>query len=181
MLVLLLAFPALRAEDKDKAPTPREQYAALIKEYLQTQQAYFSAMRAAKTAEERQKAAEKSPKADKFAAKFLELAEKNAKDPVAVDAMLWIASNTRANVAKAERAKALGALFQNHIESDKFSATFFNNVAFGYESQIETFLRAVLAKNPDKGVKAEASLALAQNLQQKAGLIKRMADDSKLA
>jgi hypothetical protein len=185
MLVLLLAFPALRAEDKpqdkDKSPSPKKQYDDLVNEYSEAQQAYFSAMREAKTPEERQKiVAEKSPKPEKFALKFLELAEKNPTDPVAVDALFWIANAAPDTTVKAERAKAFAILLANHIENPKLG-TACQSLSFSYEKQDQEFLRAVLAKNPNKSVKADASLALAQSLQQRGEIIKRLADDPALA
>src|SRR5258708_37416610 len=116
MLVLLLALPALRADDKPqdkKPPTPQEEYRALAKEHPDAQQPYFSAMRAAKTDDERKAAAEKAPKPEQFAPKFIELAEKNPKDPVAVDALTWIITHTRGNIAKAEREKAFDLLMRD--------------------------------------------------------------------
>ena len=174
----MLASPALRAEDKpqDKdKPTPKEQYGALVKGYSDAQQAYFSAMRAAKTDDERKKAAELSPKAEKYAALFLELAEKHPKDPVAIDALVWIVTNT-GSAAKVEKGRAFEILLRDHIESDKLGLAC-QNLASGFDKKNESFLRAVLEKNPHKAVKADASLALAQNLQQRAGLVKRMTDD----
>src|SRR5206468_2780360 len=56
-----------------------------------------------------------------------------------------------------------------------------SNLAFGYDKVNETFLRAVLEKNPHKDMKAEASLALGQYLKQRASLAKRMADEPMLA
>jgi hypothetical protein len=167
----VLASPALRAEDKpqDKDKPPQEQYSALMTEFSQAQQAYFGAMRAAKSHEERQKAAEKAPKMEKFAPRFLELAVKHPKDPVTVDALAWIVTNVRGEVAKAERDKAFDLLSRDYIESDKLG-TVCQNLAFGGEKQSEAFLRTVMEKSPHKAVKGEACLALVRrSLQLKAG------------
>lgn len=178
----MLASPALRAEDKpqDKnKPSPQDQFRALVKEYSEAQQEYFKAMREAKSDADRQKALEKNPKAEKFAPRFLELAEKNPKEPVAVDALVWIANNSRGG-AKAERSKAFDLLMRDHIENEKLGQVC-QNLAFGYEKVDEAFLRAVLAKNPAASAKAEACLALAQQLQRRAEIAKQLADDPKLA
>src|SRR5262249_38195594 len=77
VLVLLLALPAARADDKlkDKPTTPQEQYKALLKEHQDAMQAFEQDIRKAKTDEERVKVIEeKYPKPEKLAAKFLELA-----------------------------------------------------------------------------------------------------------
>src|SRR5262249_40666414 len=182
LLVLVLASPALRADDKpqdkDKR-SPQEQYDALMKEYSEAQQAYYKALREAKTDDERKKAAELSPKLEKLAPQFLELALKNPKDRFAVDALTWIVTNTDAT-AKAEKDKAFDTLLRDHIESEQL-ATVCQFFSFGFEKRNETFLRAVMEKNPSKSVKAEACLALGQLLQQQTSMRKRMDDDPKLA
>src|SRR5262245_25687268 len=151
----------------------------MVKEYSDAQTAYFNAMQKAKTDEERQKAADLSPKPEKLAPRFLELAEKNPKEPVAIDALAWIVTNT-GSAAKAEKDKAFDLLFRNHIDSDRLG-TVCQFLAFGYEKRDETFLRAVMEKNPSRGVKGDACLSLGQLLHQRAGLVQRLADDPKIA
>jgi len=174
-LVLALASPALRAEDK---ATPKVQYAKLVKEYSDLEQACLKASREAKTDKELENAAAKTSELETFAARFLELAENNPKDPVAVDALIWIANNTwryRAGPAKKARDRSFDLLFHDHIESEKISLICQILAIGGYEKQKETFLRAVVAKNPHKEVQAEACLSLAKNLQARAGLAESLA------
>src|SRR5262245_24903782 len=137
-------------------------------------------MREAKTAEQQQKAAEKMPKLEKFAPRFLELAEKNSGDPVVLDALIWIATNMRGGGATAERGKALDLLMRDHIESDKLDRVC-ETLAFGYGKQDEVFLRSVLAKSKTKSTRAEACLALAQGLQRRSEMAKQMSADPNLA
>jgi hypothetical protein len=87
-LVLMLASSVLVAEDKskDKAATPGEQYKALLKEYQAATEVFSRAYTEAITDEERKRVIANSPW-DKFAPRFLELAQKYPKDPVAVDAL----------------------------------------------------------------------------------------------
>jgi len=98
MLVLLLALPAAWGDDpKDKDgkkdPSPKEQYAALVKEFSTKQQAILAEARKAK-GEEQDKLFEKYQSVGKdFADKFLKLAEDNPKDAVASDAYFWIVQN----------------------------------------------------------------------------------------
>jgi tetratricopeptide (TPR) repeat protein len=105
ILGLLVVVPALWAlddpKDKDKTkpksgkpPTPQEAYQAIEKEYQKAQQDFFKAYQAAKTNEEKQKIYEKQyPKVEDYVSRFLELAEKHAKDPVAEKALTWIVQN----------------------------------------------------------------------------------------
>jgi AhpC/TSA family len=97
MLVLLLALPAAWGDDpKDKEKkdaSPKEQYAALVKEFSTKQQALLTEARKAK-GEEQDKLFDKYLNVGKdFADKFLKLADDNPKDAVASDAYFWIVQN----------------------------------------------------------------------------------------
>src|SRR5215467_2574908 len=84
-LVLGMAVVAAEAEGQEKqSATPEQQYQALLKEYNDAFQEYARAYREAKTPEEQQKVVqEKYPWPDKYASKFLALAEKYPKEPFA--------------------------------------------------------------------------------------------------
>src|SRR5690242_9855883 len=116
VLLLLPALPAAGAEDKPK-DKPADQYQALVKQYQDEMNAFMEAYRGAKTQEQRQKAFEKYPQPDKLAPKFLELAEKNPKDPAALDALLWVVTNARTQGKDSPRAKALAALNKDWVDS----------------------------------------------------------------
>jgi hypothetical protein len=97
LLVLFLALPVLGNQDKtkNKPMTPQEQYKALLKEQDDSMEAFQDVYQKAKTQEERDKVVkEKYPNSDKLAPKMLELAEKHPKDLVAVDALVWVVTNT---------------------------------------------------------------------------------------
>jgi AhpC/TSA family len=134
---------------------------------------------AAKTPEDGEKL-KKELKAtrSKFAARFLELAEKNAKESVALDALLWVCNNTPPHRGfAAERAKAMDLLIRDHIQSNKLGPVC-QSLASGFDTKrSETLLRAILAKNPHKSVQAEASLALAEMLNTRLDFAKRIKDD----
>jgi hypothetical protein len=182
VLALLLAIPAAWAEDKpkDKAPTPAEQYKALLKQYQDALNAYMTEVRKAKTPEEQRKAFEKYPKADKLAPKFLALAEKNPKDPIALDALIWVATNGNGRMsAKGPRARAIALLSRDYLQSDKLGRVC-QSVAYTMDKENEKFLRAVLEKNQNKNVRAEACLALAQNLRQQAATARLLQGNAQL-
>src|SRR5262245_34948071 len=95
---LLLAAVLARADDPPKQPPPgpAQQLAALTKEYDEAMAAFQQAYRAAKTDEEREQVyKDKYPDAEKFAARFLALAEKHPADPAAVDALVWLVEHDR--------------------------------------------------------------------------------------
>src|SRR5262245_31336809 len=127
LLTLLLAAPIYAGGEKqsdDKKPEgPAEEFKSLVKEHSKAQQAYFKAVRAAKTDEERQKAfAEHYPKADKYAARFVELAAQNAKEPFAVEALIWVVSGPGRGSSAKDDQRAWELLFRDHIGSEKLGA-----------------------------------------------------------
>src|SRR5262245_4711703 len=90
---LLLACLIVQADDRprDKPPTPRAQYDALVKEDKEQDKVYAKAWGEAKTPEDQQKlGSEAWKKTEKLFVRFIALAEKNPKDPVAVDALLFV-------------------------------------------------------------------------------------------
>jgi hypothetical protein len=182
VLVLLLAWPALRGDDKavdkDKPPTPKEQYQSLLKETQQAQQDFMKSLRAAKSPNEQQKAIqENTTRTAAFAARFVALAEKAPKDPVALDALTWVVQQSR---TAPEKNKALDLLARDHLQSDKLGPLC-QNLARAFDSRSEQMLRRILAKNPHKSVQAEASLALAQRRNTEVLFAKRLKDEPQLA
>ena len=173
VVVLLLAWPALADDDKptdnSKKPdkqTPAQQYQALVEEFDDAQQAFLKHYEEAKTREERVKVQkEKRSQPDKFAPKFIELAEKNAKDPVALDALVWVLTNTSASApAKKDspRAKAIALVSRNHVKSAGLGPVCQALGSRGDEKEAETLLRTILQKNPHREVQGMAWLGLAQ-------------------
>jgi len=175
VLVLLLALPALRADDKP--PTPEEQYKALLKEQADAMTAFREAYQKAETEEAKNKVfEEKYPQPAKAAPKFLELAEKYPTDPVAVDALSWVVSNGNGGRdADSPRAKAIAILLRDHLQSEKL-ASVCQTLANGYDKGGLNLLRGVLEKNSNPEVKAEACLALAQRIGSKAQLVRHLKD-----
>jgi thiol-disulfide isomerase/thioredoxin len=166
-LTTVFAFaPLLRAaDDKEAAGTPEAQYKALVKEYNKALSDFFKEYNKAKP-EERQKLLAKYPDPGKFGQRFIDLAKKNAKDPAAVDALVWAytrnSSGFRANAKVAD--KALAALARDHVKSPKL-ASVVPNLASATDEASESFLRKVIKENPSKEVQGRALMALAQSLQ----------------
>jgi hypothetical protein len=158
LAALLLLGPALLARDdpKDKPQTPAEQYKALVQEYNQAQQEFMKEYRAAKPEERQQLIKDKMPQPQKYAGRFLELAEKNAKDPVAVDALVWVAQNGRGTK---EADKALDTLFQDHSTNPRL-ASIVQMLAYDTSAKAEGRLKQVLEKADDKALKGTACFFL---------------------
>jgi hypothetical protein len=153
-----LVPPAAEDKGNDKPAKPAEQYKALLKEY------------------------DKDPRADKLAPRFLELAEKNPKDPVAADALIWVVNYAFDSVGGKEsaRAKAIDHLLRDHVMSDKLGQVA-GRMTLGYYKEFEAFLRTVLEKNPHQDVQGQACLALAQFLNNRLRMLDLVKDRQDLA
>jgi hypothetical protein len=185
VLVLLLALPIVRSDDKprDKPTLPQEQYEALLKEHQDALQAFQLEYQKAKSDEERVKVSvEKYPNPDKLAARFLELAEKNPKDAVAFESLSWILTNDRGTGGKNGPAdKAVVILLRDHLQSDKLVGLCQDlSYRFGGKASFE-LLREILNKSPRADLQAEACLAQAQRLSNAAQLVRFMTEQPEKA
>src|SRR5262249_55335694 len=179
LLVVALGVPVLAAaaQTKEKAASAVEQYQGLLKNYQDAVQAYSVALGKAKGYEERLKVFDEVyPKPERLAPKFLELAEKYPKDPVAFDALNWIVVNCIRTPAQIPaRAKAVAILGQDHVRSEKLGPVC-QSLASSYDEETPALLVAVLGKNPSRDVQAEACLALVQQCARRLEIAKRLRD-----
>jgi hypothetical protein len=159
-LVLVLSLSMAATQDKPVALA--EQYRALLKEAGEAGQAHWKAT----TDEERKQTA---ARVEPLPLKLLELAEKNPKEPWALDALThvitqeyWLDNYTsHPGWGKDSRqARAIAILLRDHVRSDKLGETC-KRVQFGFRKECETFLRTVLEKNPHRDVQGQACLRLA--------------------
>jgi hypothetical protein len=164
-LAVLVVAPSLWAQDDDKdkpkqdtTATPAEQFSALVKEYQTATQEFAKARTAAKTAEERQEAAKLAPKPAEFAPKFFEIAKKNPKDPVAIEALMWVINTGRGSPVSQQAVKMLVA---DHAGSEKIAGVV---QMIGQLPDGEDALRTILAKNKSDQVRGAASYGLARAL-----------------
>jgi hypothetical protein len=157
---------AVADNGQDKPATTAEQYQKLRKEYDRA-----SSSGVPLTDAERLKFVGRTYKHRyELAQKFLELAEKYPNDPIALDALMqavWQVNGTPWPVElvgeDTARARAFELIQRGHIGSDKLGPLC-ERVSYGFCREYETFLRAVLAKNPHKKVQAPACLALGRFL-----------------
>jgi hypothetical protein len=161
-MMLTLAVGAAGGNGQDQPATPAEQYQALRQEYDRA-----SSSAAPLTDAERLRFVGRAyQRRYAIAQKFLELAEKHPHDPIALDALTQAAWQVNTTPWPAElvgqdtaRARAFELLQRDHLRSDKLGPLC-QRVSYGFCKEYETFLRAVLAKNPHKEVQAAACLAL---------------------
>jgi hypothetical protein len=174
MLVLLLALPVSQGRD-EKKPTPKEQYAALVKDHDAQKQKLMTEIREAK-ADERQKLVTKYYDMGKdFAEKFYKLAEDNPKDPVAGDALAWVVQNGSGSAHAQKAADRLLEQFPEHAAVVRVC----RNMAYSPKGT-ET-LKQLLEKDTTKPpVKAAAALALGEFTASRADRTRDKAEAEKI-
>jgi AhpC/TSA family len=154
---------------------------------------------------------EKYPWPAKYASKLLALAEKHPKEPFAEAALIWIMTNEyqllrfrpwyehtaryemiwimtgggrRWGVPSKEeqdiRSKGTDLLLRDHVASPKLGRVV-EMLGSSQDKKCTALLRAILDKNPDKEVRAEACVALALQMQARVALIKQCKDDPQAA
>jgi hypothetical protein len=163
VLLLLPVLPAAGGDDKPKQ-TPESQYQALVGEYQEKLRAFEKALQEAKTLPERQKAFRlHNPQPNAYAARFLDLAEKNPKDPVAPAALAWVVANTESQGRAGPGARALALLARDYVSSPHVGPACLA-VTGAIGKQTEAFLRGVLDRNPSRDAQGAACLALGEYL-----------------
>ena len=161
-LIFVVGLSALvslssRGSQKDE-PSIAKEYQRIKKAFEKQQQEYFKAAGQAKT--DAEKAKIKYPDQREYAEQMLAVAEKDLKDPAAVDPLIWAVQ--QGYYDEKVGLKALHALRDNHITSDKLDQICGRLVYGSKPEDNKAFLNDVLEKNPNDKVKASASLALGQ-------------------
>jgi hypothetical protein len=179
------------ADDKVQRPkmpdgTPGQQLQALQKQFDEAQKAFSKKYLAAKTDADREKLFTDYPDPEHYAPLFLQIAEQHPKDPVAVDALVWLVRNTRNQRGKTDTpyAKARTILAREHLLSPKIGPFCRGLGREQFDLEAVDLLRRILEKNPDKQVQAQAMYGLAQQLQERADFaqfFQKDIDDKKLA
>jgi hypothetical protein len=186
VLVLLLNLSVVAAEgnSQDNNPlTPADQYKALRKE-----SATATGSAVPLTDADRLKYVGRAYKHQyALAAKFLELAEKYPDDPIALDCLtqaVWQVNTTPWPVElvgeDTARPRAFELIQRDHIRSDKLGPLC-QRVSYGFCKEYETFLRAVLTKNPHKNIQATACLSLGHFLDNRLQRLDRCREQLDLA
>lgn len=90
----------------------------------------------------------------------LELAEKLPDDPAALSALLWVVSTYAGGGTTPEREKALAIMARDHTAGPR--AVEICQSLLGGSPGVETYVRAVLEKNPAHDAQGQAALVLAR-------------------
>ncbi len=159
---LLLCTPGeIRAcgDVEDNDAQLREDARGVVGRYAKDFDEYVKALRRSRTPEQRDQADEKRPKPVPGAARLVSWAERNPKDPVAVDLLVTVVRHGRFT---ADAQNAADILSRDHLD--------LNGVQFGDAAfQVilwpmpvaEKWLRAYLDKSPNRQTRARACLELA--------------------
>ncbi len=153
MALLLGATPCF-AQASNK--TPAEQLKALVQDYQGLLDAFEKAFQEIKGDAQRDAFFAKNyPPSERFYPRFMALAQRHAKDPAAVDALIWVVTHSSPE-PKDETAqrKALDILRRDHMASNKLPLVF--------DRADENFLREVLEKSPHRQIRGSACYTLAE-------------------
>ena len=168
MLPLSLTMSASRAADKpgEGQTLPEEKYKAILADYQKAFNACQEALQKAKTEAEREKIlSDQYPEVRKYGLTLLELAGKNPKSPIAIDALVWVLNHYGADKGQATpHLRAVELLQRDHLASDRLTDAFFM-IEGNDNKEDRAFLRAVMAKNPHRNMQGRGCLGLAVNLQ----------------
>jgi hypothetical protein len=163
--LVLLLVAAVPADAQDTPPTPAKQYQALTKEFSTSAGAFWRA-------DSDQERNDIVARIGTLPPKFLQLAENNPKDPIALDALVEVVSqeywlNTHTSHPgwgkESPQAKAIALILRDHLNSEKLGDAC-RRVHYGFRPECETLLRAALEKSPHREVQGLACLRLAQFL-----------------
>jgi hypothetical protein len=165
VLCLAIALPGAAFAGGDPQRTAAEQYKVFLKEFNDAARGLYLA-----TNEEERKAV--AERVHTLTPRLLNLAEKNAADPIALDILvqvvlqeIYLQNNTAhsgwGNDSPERRAIAL--LIRDHVRSEKLGEAC-RRMSYGFRKECETLLRTVLEMNPHREVQALACLCLAQFL-----------------
>jgi RNA polymerase sigma factor (sigma-70 family) len=154
-------------------PSPAERYRALVKQYDDAVKVY----QAVKTTNEAERTElyKSSPMARDYSPPFVALAEEFPSDPVAVDALLWVAEGGLSAVYSPDRpgcrafARALEILARDHADEPRVGE-YCPSLTRCPDALKSDFLRAVAGRSKNPVVKGRATLALAEYLRFEAGL-----------
>ncbi|MCB9887764.1 MAG: hypothetical protein H6838_19910 [Planctomycetes bacterium] len=155
-LAMLGLSPGLCAQQPDEG-TPAARFAAVKADHEKAMKAFVTAYQAAKSeAEKDALVRDQLPKPEPYVARMIAIAAESPNDPVAVDCLTWALDNGR---DEEQMAAVLQTLQRDHLTSPKLGDVCMTLRGGGIKND-EAFLRAVLADNPHRPVRAQACYVL---------------------
>jgi len=165
---LLVAGLCVTARAEEKPSKAAEEFKKLSADFNKAVQEIRAALQGAKTDEERQKIIKQQDPGPKFFPQFLEFAEKNAKDPVAVDAIFMALRTAGPGRAKDSNWATAMTVLTTHAKSAHVQSIV---RALGGQTDAASlkFLRTVQDQNPDRKTQAYAIKSLIASNKQAGG------------
>ena len=164
----------------DAQPSPADQYRCVLKRYDDALKAYEEAAKGVVAEDEIAKIYERSGLSPaNHAPAFVALAERYPRDPVAVDALLWVVERTLSKQDLGDDpygkavARATTILASDHAGDPRLGPLCLQMIAHATPNR-ERFLRAIAEKSPNRTVKGQATLALAESLRVKAAQVEML-------
>lgn len=160
LAIVLLALPGAQGEEPKKEPTVKEKYDALVKDFTAKQTEIAAEYRKAEEADRPAILKRYRSLGKEWADKFIKLAEDNASDPAAADALSWVVSNAAGSEVYQKALDQLLSKFPDHASIERICAT----LARSDSPDAEKALRKIMEKASKQNIKAAATLALAKSL-----------------
>ena len=156
LVTWLAVLPVCVDAQQPASPLVAEQQ-RIQKEFQAEERAFSDAHQKAATEEQRNRL--KLPDREKYAGQMLAAAEKDIKDPAALDALMWTLMHGRTGSEPVS--KALALLQKHFIESDRMD-TVCDALQFDDTDASKALLNDLVQKSPHRRVKAAAALTLGQ-------------------
>jgi thiol-disulfide isomerase/thioredoxin len=166
LVLLLLAGTALHAGAKDASPG--EQLRDLQNEYDIAFRLYLKSRQDAATPEEKDKLYQQwRPQFEDFCRQFLAIAEKDPKDPAAVDALVWVVQNAAGAPPDRDhsRDRAIDLLVRDDVKSEAL-APLVPRLGWEIDRGTEKLLAALIKDNPHRQIQGQAVLSLGESRRQ---------------
>ena len=179
LLTCLLISP-LAAQKTATEEAVVKAYRELNEDFDEAVGKFRKAIEAATSADDKKKVVDTlQPRNDYYTPKFMALATRHPKSPVAVDALVWVITHPVAveSPRAGLRDEALDLLLANHL-ADRRTGMLCTRLVHGIDEASEKFLRQVYAKGPTLGIQARACASLAHNLKFRARLVRSLKDDA---
>jgi thiol-disulfide isomerase/thioredoxin len=156
----------MQREQEPPETKGKKELEALEAEYEKQIQAFENTYQLTKSEAEKDKLLQKYPAPEALYPRFMALAQKYPKDPVAAEALVWVVAHRSSrewtDEEESTHRRALSLLQSKYIDSDRV-VNVLEFVPFDpVEMRGEKFLRAVLSKSPHRQVKAVACYELAK-------------------
>jgi hypothetical protein len=157
LLIAWLAVLPVRADAQQAVSALVVEQQRIQREFQAEERAFSEAHQKAATDEQRSRL--KLPDREKYAAQMVAAAEKNIKDPAALDALMWTLMHGRTGSEPVS--KALALLQKHFIESDRMDIVC-DALQFDDSDASKALLNELVQKSPHRRVKGAAALTLGQ-------------------